>query len=205
MIVMTVLLLASCSDDDGAGKAASDETTTSSTTSTSLTTSTTSTTITTTSTTAFEGTTTATTVPMATDHTTLLTGVEVSPQPGFDRVAFRFEGSGTPLVDIGYVSEVRAAGSGELVAVEGDAFLSVRMEPASTVDLRGEEVERTYTGPDRVRAEGTATVTEVVRTGDFEANLTWVIGARGEAPFRVYTDRRLGAVVVELAAPNGRR
>lgn len=201
-----LLLLASCSDDDGgAEKAASDKTTTTSTSSTSSTTSTTSTTIATTSTTAFEGATTATTVPMATDHTTLLTAVEVTPQPGFDRVAFRFEGSGTPLVDVGYVTEVRADGSGDPVAVEGEAFLSVRMEPASTVDLSGEDFERTYTGPDRVRAEGTAAVTEVVRTGDFEANLTWVIGARDEVPFRVYTDRRLGVVVVELADSTNRR
>lgn len=187
-----LVLLSSCGDDDDGTRSAAARTTTSSST-----TSTTSTTLATTTTTAFEGRTTATTIEMDTDHATLLTAVEVTGEAGFDRVVFRFEGSGTPLVDIGYVTEVRADGSGDPVAVEGEAFLSVRMEPASGVDLSGEEFERTYTGADRVRGE-TSSITEVVRTGDFEANLTWVVGLRRQVPFRVLTDAAGGRVVVEL-------
>ena len=41
------------------------------------------------------------------------------------------------------------------VEVEGTAFLQIRMEPAASADLSGEEVVRTYTGPDRVRGETT--------------------------------------------------
>ena len=58
---------------------------------------------------------------------------------------------------------------------------------------------RTYTGPDRVRGD-TSVVTEVVRTGDFEANLSWAIGVRREVPFRVTVLDGPARVVVDLAA-----
>jgi hypothetical protein len=45
------------------------------------------------------------------------------------------------------------------------------MQPASGVDLSGPGYVEVYTGPDRLDP-GTPEVTEVVRTGDFEAVLT---------------------------------
>jgi hypothetical protein len=73
--------------------------------------------------------------------------------------------------------------SGEEIAVDGTAYLHVRMEPASGVDLSGEEFVETYTGPTRIPGTGTGPIVEVVRTGDFEAVLGWVIGLDGEQPY----------------------
>lgn len=190
ILVCVALVLAGCSsgDDDDRPR----RTTTSSTT--------TSTTAPTTTTTEFDGSTSPTTIPLATEQTLLLTGVLVEHEAGIDRITFEFRGQGTPLIDAGYVEEVRADGSGEPVEVEGTAFLSIRMEPASSVDLSGEDVVRTYTGPDRVRGE-TTNVTEVVRTGDFEANLTWAIGVRATAEFRVIATPSPARIVVEVEAP----
>jgi hypothetical protein len=77
-------------------------------------------------------------------------------------------------------------GSGKRVAIAGDAYLSVRMEPASGFDLEGTSGQ-VYTGPVRIGGSdaGTNVVLEVVRTGDFEAVLTWVAGLEDRAPFRV--------------------
>ena len=189
IVVCVALVLAGCSSDDDDPPPGTTTTTTEATTSTTA--------ATTTSTTAFEGTTAPVTIPLDTAQTMLLTGVTVEHEDGVDRVTFAFQGEGVPLVDARYVEEVRADGSGNAVEVEGSAYLQIRMEPASTADLSGEEVQRTYTGPDRVRGDTTA-ITEVVRTGDFEANLTWVIGLDASTEYRVDATASPATVVVEL-------
>jgi guanyl-specific ribonuclease Sa len=148
----------------------------------------------------FDGATTPVSLPApAEGSVALLTDVEVGGDAGIDRVRFRFADGQVPGVDVAYLDPpVRQDGSGDVVEVAGGAFLEVRMAPASGVDLGG-SLEPTYTGPERATGDTTA-VTEVVRTGDFEANLTWVIGVDQEVPFRVTADAGSGAVVVELDA-----
>jgi len=125
--------------------------------------------------------------------------VRVAGHPGFDRVVFEFRSdTDRPGVDAGYVDQLKEDGSGEDVDVEGTAFLQVRMEPASGVNLSTEPFEETYTGPRRLRGD-TAVVTEVARTGDFEANLTWGIGLRSKASFRVTVLTNPARVVVDVA------
>lgn len=132
-----------------------------------------------TSTTAFDGDTTPTSVASTASGVALLTDVEVA--DGVVTFTFRDE---TPGYDVGYVEPpIRQDGSGDEITVAGAAFLSVRMEPASGVDMSGEQFQKTYTGPERV--PGTGVVAEVVRTGDFEANATWVIGLDAQRPYRV--------------------
>jgi hypothetical protein len=73
-----------------------------------------------------------------------------------------------------------------------------RMEPASGFDLdAGVPV---FTGPDRISgaAAGTATVREAVRTGDFEAVLTWVVGVGSRAGFRVSTLTSPSRLVIDV-------
>ncbi len=72
-------------------------------------------------------------------------------------------------------------GSGNPVEIAGDAFLVVKLTPAMTAKIDGEQVTPTYTGPNRL--PGTDPVTEVVKTGDFESVVTWVIGLDRELPF----------------------
>lgn len=148
----------------------------------------------------FDGATTPTSAPAppALDAAALLTDVVVNGGDGVDRVTFTFDG-GIPGYDVAYTDPpVRQDGSGAVVEVAGDAFLEIRFEPASGVDLGG-TLEPTYLGPDRVQGD-TLVVTEVVRTGDFEANLTWVAGLEAEVAFRVSTVADRGQVVIEFDA-----
>lgn len=120
----------------------------------------------------------------------LLTAVQLAGHPGYDRFVLEFRDA-VPGYDVSYISGSPTADpSGELVEVDGSAVLWIRLEPSSGWDLVGAPDEPTYTGPDRVTGE-TARVTEAVRTGDFEAVLSWVLGVDGQAPF----------VVTELSGP----
>ncbi|MDP8986937.1 MAG: hypothetical protein M3N11_01100 [Actinomycetota bacterium] len=128
----------------------------------------------------------------------LLADVQVTAGAGVDRVVFRFADAHLPGYDIAYVDgPVHQDGSGDVVPVEGQALLQVRFEPASGVDLRRGTFEETYRGPERVRG-ATEGVTEVVRIGDFEANLTWVVGVDSPVPYRVEVVPADNAIVVEL-------
>ena len=191
--LLVLVLVAGCSDDDDAsdqvvgspsGSVDEEPTTTSSTTTTTAPEATTTTT--------FAGATTPTSIESTATAVALLTDVTVEAS----RVTFTFRNT-VPGVDAGYVEEVTADGSGEPVAVGGGAHLQIRMEPASGVDLSSESFEETYTGPDRISGPGP--VVEVVRTGDFEANLTWVIGVTDERAYNVVVDSLAKTVTVNVA------
>ncbi|HEX2063226.1 MAG TPA: hypothetical protein VHE80_02260 [Acidimicrobiales bacterium] len=146
---------------------------------------------------AFGGTTTATSTPGS--GPAFLTAVRAARQDGFDRVVFEFDG-GPPGSNVGYVERpITEDGSGEPVTVRGAAVLEVRMEPGASARLSGEDVVLTYTGPKRLRPPGTATVVELVQTGDFEAVLTWVVGTRARAPFKVARLSGPPRLVVDVA------
>jgi hypothetical protein len=130
--------------------------------------------------------------------------VRVAAHDGFARVVFEFDGEGPPGVDARYVDPpVREDGSGDEVEVAGSAFLQVRMEPASGVELRGETPIETYDGPDRIDPGAELAIEEVVLTGDFEANLTWVVGLPAQADYRVFTLTGPTRVVVDVATGAG--
>jgi hypothetical protein len=134
-----------------------------------------------------EGASTETVVASATiTETALLTDVRAARHEGYDRVVFEFA-NGVPGYEVGYVERpVVADGSGDEVAIEGGAVLGVRMDPALDADLTQESAPRTYPGPNRF-SPSTTVVVELVRTGGFEAVLTWGIGIDAERPFRVTT------------------
>ena len=124
-------------------------------------------------------------------ETALLERVAVGRHEGYDRVVFQFRNA-VPGYRVEYVEPpLHEDGSGNEIAVEGSAFVVVRMEPASGFDLSVPEGELVYKGPRRLsRAEaGTSVVREVVRTGDFEAVLTWAVGLSDRVDYRV---RKLG-------------
>jgi hypothetical protein len=129
----------------------------------------------------------------------LLTAVRAAHQDGFDRVVFEFEGA-VPGYSVGYVNRpVTEDGSGKPVDVKGDNVLRVRMEPASGADTAGPTLRQTYTGPTRI-TPSTPVVAELVRTGDFEAVLSWVIGVKGRPGFRVDTASGPPRLIIEVAA-----
>ncbi len=114
----------------------------------------------------------------------LLTHVRAASHQGFDRIVFQFR-NGVPGYDVRYVQPpVRADGSGDTVDVDGAAILVIRMEPALDADLTKPSAPRTYTGPTRFTPDAKSIV-EVVRTGGFEAVLTWAVGTAQKLPFVV--------------------
>lgn len=223
LAALLVSALADGDDDDEAATTTSSSsssttttlpTTTPTTTSTSTSTTSTSTSTTTTSTTTPASTTTTTTAPAppfdggtsptsappppGSTEVALLTAVRVAGQGPVDRIVFEFRDDSLPGFDVGFTEAPTASGSGDPVEVEGEAFLAVRMEPASGVDLSSTG-EPTYDGPDRVTGD-TGVVTEVVRTGDFEANLEWVIGLDVERAYRVDVLEGPARLVIEVDA-----
>ena len=134
-----------------------------------------------------------------TTETALLTDVRAASHAGYDRVVFAFSNE-LPGYDVGYVERpVIADGSGAEVAVDGAAVLRVRMEPALDADLSDESAPRTYTGPNRFSPEASV-VSELVRTGGFEAVLVWAVGIDGERPFRVTTLTDPSRLVIDVDA-----
>jgi hypothetical protein len=185
VVVVVALLMRDDDDDDSAdGGDDTEETTSTSTTSTTTSsTSTTTTTAPTTATTTFDGATTPTSVPSTASSVALLTAVVVED----DSVTFTFRDE-LPGYEVQYVSPpITEDASGEEIAVGGSAYLHVRMEPASGVDLSSADFEETYTGPDRVPGDGSPIV-EAVKSGDFEAVLSWVVGLDTQRAFRVEID-----------------
>jgi hypothetical protein len=122
-------------------------------------------------------------------------------RPAFDRIVLEFEkGAEEPSWRVAYVAPpVREDGSGHVVALDGEAFVELRLTPASGADLSGEELRVTYDGPTRIELDGHL-ATELVRTGDFEATLGWALGLRERAPFAAAFLRDPPRLVVDVVA-----
>ena len=91
-------------------------------------------------------------------------------------------------------------GSGNPVDVRGAGIVLVRMEPASGFDLNTGEGVMVYKGPKRIEASsaGASVVQELVRTGDFEAVLSWAIGLQAKVAFRVTTATSPARLIVDF-------
>jgi hypothetical protein len=112
----------------------------------------------------------------------LLAEVRTGAHVGFSRVVFEFRAGGVPGWQVQYLAApIIADPSGNPLPVAGTAFLQVRMEPAAGYDP--DTGASTYPGP--FRLPGPAPVAEVVRQGDFEGVLSWVIGVDARRPFAV--------------------
>jgi hypothetical protein len=134
------------------------------------------------------------------DTTGLLEHVAIGRHEGFDRVVFRFRNV-VPGYRITYVDPpLIEDGSGARVDVEGSAFLLIRMEPASGFDLETDEGVLVYKGPRRLSGAdaGASVVREVVRTGDFEAVLSWAVGLSDPVDYRVLKLQNPPRLVVDF-------
>jgi hypothetical protein len=123
-------------------------------------------------------------------ETMFLTDVEVEVEDCVERVTFKFkESEPGPGYDVSYKPPEVAKlqdGTGDPLAIAGADFLVVRMFPAMTAEIEGEDVNRTYTGPRNIPAPVEARMLrEVAQTGDFEAQVTWAIGLDNVHPFTV--------------------
>jgi hypothetical protein len=125
--------------------------------------------------------------------------IRIGRHDGFDRVVLEVGGTGTPGWDVRYVSDPSAQGSGDPVAVAGNAVLQVGITGAGYPDDTG---VAEYSGPDPLTAADTETVTELVFDATFEGMTIAFVGTRAEAPFRVYLLADPVRVVVEVRDPS---
>ncbi|SHG73410.1 hypothetical protein SAMN05444351_3070 [Geodermatophilus nigrescens] len=124
-----------------------------------------------------------------------VTDVRTGRHDGFDRVVLEADGAGTPGWDVRWVDAASSQGSGAPVAVAGEAVLQVSVTGAGYPYDTG--VEEYAGGP--VAGQGTGNVTEVVFDATYEGTTVAFVGARAEAPFRVYLLQDPVRVVVEVA------
>lgn len=122
------------------------------------------------------------------------TAVRVGRQQGFDRIVFEFGAGGLPGYTIEYVDRpIRQCGSGNAVAIAGNAWLRVGMTPARAHDDAGNA-----TVTERALSPGLPAVRALRLTCDFEARLEWVIGVAAPNRYRVLELRSPDRLVVDI-------
>ena len=110
----------------------------------------------------------------------VLADVRAAAHEGYDRVVFEFEAT-RPAVHVEYVDRpVRACGSGEAVELPGDGWLLVRFSGARAHTEAGEATVDPAT-----RDLGLPTALRLVRTCDFEGEVSWVVAVSSPEPVRV--------------------
>jgi hypothetical protein len=122
----------------------------------------------------------------------LLTDVRSARHEGFDRIVFEFATGPLPGYHLEYIDKpVRRCGSGETTVIAGEAWLEVRLDPANAHTPSGAPTIK-----DRDQELELAVVKELEQTCDFEAHVTWVLGAIKPNKYRVLTlDEPLRLVV----------
>ena len=125
----------------------------------------------------------------------ILRAVRVGGHPGLDRLVFEFDGTGLPAWHVEYVDRpVRDCGSGDAVRVAGDAWLQVRFGGAHAHTPEGVPTS----GPRR-REVGLRVLRELVRTCDFEAEVTWVAGLARPNPYTARVLAGPSRLVIDIA------
>lgn len=110
-----------------------------------------------------------------------LTAVRSARHEGFDRVVFEFAEGAVPGYEIEYVDRpIIQCGSGDPTPVAGDGWLHVRLTPARAHTEQGRP-----TVAFRAQRVRLGVVRELVRTCDFEGEVTWVLGVAHPNRFRV--------------------
>ena len=116
---------------------------------------------------------------------------------GYDRIVLDFGADPLPSYRVAWLDETPThCGSGEPVAVAGEARLEIALDPARA---HSEEGVATVTARDR--SPLLPSVRGFVLTCDFEAHLDWVVGLPSRGPVRVFELRDPHRLVVDLAHP----
>lgn len=126
-----------------------------------------------------------------------LTAARLAGQDGYDRLVLEFSDR-VPGYTVGYRPlPAHADASGFEIPLPGaTALLQVTLNPATGSGWAGGP--QTYSGPDALSAD-TTSITEARSAGDFEAVVTWVVGVRGQQPFRVQVLDGPPRLVVDVA------
>lgn len=124
-----------------------------------------------------------------------MTGIRTGQNPGFDRVVLDLTGGPAPAVRYDVVDELIADGSGEIVWLTGEFFISVTATPAAAHDDAGNP---TYPGPQKFRTRNLRNVMAVAVTGDYEGTLSIGLGVRSRTPVTVFTLTSPNRVVIDV-------
>ena len=124
-----------------------------------------------------------------------LTAVRTASHEEYERIVFAFGDGPLPGFRIEYIDRpVRACGSGDVVELPGDAWLSIRLEPAQAHTDEGQP-----TVADRSRALTYENLKALKMICDFEGQVEWIAAASSpqkyrtlelKAPFRIVVDVR---------------
>lgn len=130
------------------------------------------------------------------DAALTVTDIRVGHHDGYDRVVFELGGTGTPGWRVEYVDQPVDDGKGDVVAVDGDAYLQVMISGSGyPMDTGVDE----YAGPNPVRAGDDGEVEEVLLRGVFEGYTQAFVGVDDEQrPFRVFSLEDPARVVVDV-------
>jgi hypothetical protein len=125
----------------------------------------------------------------------ILRDVRSGKQPAADRLVFEFDTGGLPAWKVEYVDRpVRDCGSGEAVPVAGDAWLQIRFAGAQAHTEQGASTS----GPRR-RPLAQTVAQELVRTCDFEGEVTWVVGVARPNPYKILALSGPSRLVIDIA------
>ena len=103
-------------------------------------------------------------------------GVSMATVDGVERVTITFD-AGLPGYRVAWVDAPIRCGSGETAEIDGAAWLEVRMTPAVAHTEEGKPL----VGP--IAIEPGTVVKDLEPTCDFEAEVTWIVGANRKVPF----------------------
>lgn len=119
--------------------------------------------------------------PASLPQTVNIVDVRIGMHDGYDRVVFEYN-EGTPEFTLDRAQPPFVQdGSGLPVQVQGDAFLKLVMRGGTKQTETGGS---SYDGPTDFDP-GFPRLVDLVETGDFEAQSTWVLGMSGDACVRV--------------------
>ena len=125
----------------------------------------------------------------------VLRDVRIAEHPGFDRIVLDFGGDSVPGYRIGYIDRpVRQCGSGDVVPLAGDGWLSITVQPANAHTEAGEPTVR-----ERERTPRLPAVLELKLICDFEAMVEVVAGVSSPGRYRVFELTEPGRLVIDIS------
>ena len=122
-----------------------------------------------------------------------LAAVRTASHDGYERIVLEFKDS-IPSYRIEYLDPpVQQCGSGEVVAMPGEAWLSIRLEPANAHTEEGQP-----TVADRNRTLSYDNLKALRLICDFEAQVEWVAATAATQPYRTLELRAPARLVVDI-------
>jgi hypothetical protein len=130
----------------------------------------------------------------AASHVVLVQKAETACCDGFDRLVLTCDGFHHPTWKTRYVNPpIQQCGSGNNIAVAGNAFLQISMDTAQAHTDAGQP-----TITDRDRDLNCRNLKQLVLTCDFEGNVDFVFGLDSKKPYRVVELQNPTRLVIDV-------